>query len=157
MGQFAKRDTFEKDGLRVTMTKITQFFSCNLLEEISRGYMIIWKDFTNMLTVFEKLQFIFRKYVYFDFLAYYEILTPLKLRALFFWVNINLSIVQYCFQTVVQLSVISESVHIPSSKLILTEMNTNYLAPSRGAQLCLKSCFKAISSHGLISINFCYI
>ena len=82
MGQFAKRDTFEKDGLRVTMTKITQFFSCNLLEEISRGYMIIWKDFTNMLTVFEKLQFIFRKDVYFDFLAYYEILTPLKLRAL---------------------------------------------------------------------------
>ena len=64
------------------MTKITQFFSCNLLEEISRGYMIIWKDFTNMLTVFEKLQFIFRKDVYFDFLAYYEILTPLKLRAL---------------------------------------------------------------------------
>ena len=73
------------------------------------------------------------------------------------WVNINLSIVQYCFQTVVQLSVISESVHIPSSKLILTGMNTNYLAPSRGAQLCLKSCFKAISSHGLISINFCHI
>ena len=73
------------------------------------------------------------------------------------WVNINLSIVQYCFQTVVQLSVISESVHIPSSKLILTGMNTNYLAQSRGAQLCLKSCFKAISSHGLISINFCHI
>ena len=60
------------------------------------------------------------------------------------WVNINLSIVQYCFQTVVQLSAISESVHIPSSKLIFTGMNTNYLAPSRGARLCLKSCFKAI-------------
>ena len=58
---------------------------------------------------------------------------------------------------VVQLSVSSECVHMPSSKLILTGMNTNYLAPSRGAQLCLISCFKAISSHALISINFCHI
>ena len=43
---------------------------------------MIWKDFTNILTVFEKLQSIFRKDVYFGFLAYYEILTPLNLRAL---------------------------------------------------------------------------
>ena len=82
MGQCAKRDTFEKDCLKATMTKITRFFSCTLLEEIYRGYMMIWKDFTYMLTVFEELQFIFRKDVYFGFLAYYEILTPLNLRAL---------------------------------------------------------------------------
>ena len=32
---------------------------------------------------------------------------------------------------------ISESVHISSSKLILAGINTNYMAQSRGAQLCL--------------------
>ena len=50
------------------------------------------------------------------------------------WDSINWSLVQCCFQTVVQLS---ESMHIPPSKLILTGLNTNYMAPSRGAQLCL--------------------
>ena len=43
-------------------------------------------------------------------------------------------IVQYYFQTVVQLSVISESVHVPSSKLILAGINTSYMAQSKGAQ-----------------------
>ena len=46
----------------------------------------------------------------------------------------KLVIVQYCFHTVVQLSVISESVHVPSSKLILAGINTSYMAQSKGAQ-----------------------
>ena len=103
MGQCTKRDTFEKDGLKATMTKIKRLFSCTLLEEIYRGYMIIWKDFTNMPTVFEKLQFIFRNDRYFDFLAYFEILTPINLRSL--WTVFRSTI----FLTLIK----SEGIHIP--------------------------------------------